>query len=172
MFIIYTVHKTSSRCSKYIMIGIKKSGCNNRAPRFCCWVQTDEITWHSVHLSGPDSIVGIAAVYGLDGPGIKSRWGRDFTHLPRPALGPPSLLYNGYQTFPGDKEWPGHDADPSPPSSAWSWKGRAIPLLLLWAIWPAQTLSACTRVYFTLYPYCAIETVQEPMTTKKWCQEQ
>jgi len=28
----------------------------------------------------------------------------------------------------------------------------AIPLLPLWAIWPVQNLSACTRVHFTL-PY-------------------
>jgi len=26
--------------------------------------------------------------YGPDGPGIESRWGRDFLHPPRPALGP------------------------------------------------------------------------------------
>jgi len=32
--------------------------------------------------------------------------------------GPPRLLYNGYRLFPGGKEWPGRDADPSPPSSA------------------------------------------------------
>ena len=32
--------------------------------------------------------------------------------------GPPSLLYNGYRFFPGDKKRPGRDADPSPPSSA------------------------------------------------------
>ena len=37
---------------------------------------------------GPGSSVGIATGYGLDGPGIKSRWGRDFPHLSRPALGP------------------------------------------------------------------------------------
>ena len=30
----------------------------------------------------------------------------------------PSLLYNGYRVFPGGKERPGRDADPSPPSSA------------------------------------------------------
>jgi len=39
------------------------------------------------------------------------------TCLDRP-WGPPSLLYNGYQVFPGGKERPGRDADPSPPSSA------------------------------------------------------
>jgi hypothetical protein len=26
--------------------------------------------------------------YGLDGPGIESRWGRDFSHTSRPALRP------------------------------------------------------------------------------------
>jgi len=36
----------------------------------------------------PDSSVGIATGYGLDGPGIESRWRRDFPHLSRPALGP------------------------------------------------------------------------------------
>ena len=34
------------------------------------------------------SSVGIATGHGLDGPGIESRWGRDFPHLSRPALGP------------------------------------------------------------------------------------
>jgi hypothetical protein len=32
--------------------------------------------------------VGIATGYGLDGPGIESRWGRDFSHTSKPALGP------------------------------------------------------------------------------------
>jgi len=39
--------------------------------------------------SGPGSEVGIATGYGLDGPGIESRLGRDFPHFSRP----PSLLY-------------------------------------------------------------------------------
>jgi hypothetical protein len=34
------------------------------------------------------SSVGIVTGYGLDGPGIESRWGRDFLHLFSPALGP------------------------------------------------------------------------------------
>jgi hypothetical protein len=37
---------------------------------------------------GRDSLVGIMTHYGLDGPGIESRWGRDFLHPSRPALGP------------------------------------------------------------------------------------
>jgi len=32
--------------------------------------------------------VGMATRYGLDGPVIESRWGRDFPHLSRPSLGP------------------------------------------------------------------------------------
>jgi hypothetical protein len=50
-----------------------------------------------------DSSVGIATRYGLDVPGIEPRWGRDFPHPSRPALGPPSLLYNGYRVFPWGK---------------------------------------------------------------------
>jgi len=38
--------------------------------------------------SGPGSIVGIATAYGLDGPGIESRCGRDFAHLSISALRP------------------------------------------------------------------------------------
>ena len=39
-----------------------------------------------VCLWGAGSSVGIATAYGLDGPGIESRWRRDFPHLSRPAL--------------------------------------------------------------------------------------
>jgi hypothetical protein len=37
---------------------------------------------------GPGSSVGIVTDYGLDSPGIESRWRRDFSHTSRPALGP------------------------------------------------------------------------------------
>jgi hypothetical protein len=53
---------------------------------------------------GRDGSVGIAARYGLDGPGIESRWGRDFTHHPDRPWGPPSLLYKWYRVFPGGKD--------------------------------------------------------------------
>ena len=45
--------------------------------------------------SGPGSVVSIATGYVLDGPGIESRWGRDFPQLSRPALGPnqPPILW-------------------------------------------------------------------------------
>jgi hypothetical protein len=42
-----------------------------------------------------DSSVGIATRYGLDVPGIKSRWGEDFSHPSRLVLGPtqPSIQW-------------------------------------------------------------------------------
>jgi hypothetical protein len=52
---------------------------------------------------GRDCIVGISSRYGLDGTRIKSRWGRDFPHPSRPALGPTHPHYSGYQVFPGGK---------------------------------------------------------------------
>jgi hypothetical protein len=36
----------------------------------------------------PGSSVGISTGYGMDGPGIESRWGWDFPHLSRLALVP------------------------------------------------------------------------------------
>ena len=69
------------------------------------------------HIDGPGSSAGIATEYRLDGPGIESRWGEIFRRPDRP-WGPPSLLYNGYRVFLGDRKRPGRDADHSPPSSA------------------------------------------------------
>jgi hypothetical protein len=55
-----------------------------------------------------DSSVGIATRYGLGGPGIESRCGRDFRHPSRPALGStqPTIQWS----FPGVK-WPGRGVD-------------------------------------------------------------
>jgi hypothetical protein len=52
---------------------------------------------------GRDSSVGIVTGYGLDGPGIESRWGEFFRTRPDRLCGPPSLPYNGYRVFPGGK---------------------------------------------------------------------
>ena len=77
---------------------------------------------------------------GLDGPRIESRWGESFRTCPDQLWSPASLLHNGHRVFPGGKERPGCNVDPSPspppPSSA------VVPL---WAVRPIQSLSACTR---------------------------
>ena len=73
---------------------------------------------------GRGSSVGIATGYGLDGPGSNpGGWGEIFRTCPDRPRGPPSLLYNGYRVFPGGKERPRREADPSPPSSAVVMKG-------------------------------------------------
>jgi hypothetical protein len=64
---------------------------------------------HYINYVGRDSSVGIATRYGQDGPGIESRWGRDFPQPSRPVLGlnqPPIQWVPGL--FPGGKaagEW-------------------------------------------------------------------
>ena len=71
-----------------------------------------------VYIWSQDSSVGIATRYGLESPGIESRWGEIFRTYPDRLRGRPSLLYNGYRVFPGGKRRPGRDADHIPPSSA------------------------------------------------------
>jgi hypothetical protein len=97
-------------------------------------------------MCGPCSVFGIATGYGLGGPGIESQWRREFPHLSKPALGPtqPPIRW-----VPG-KERPGRDADSSLRSSAVGHVRVELPLLSLWAVWPVQNLSACTKVHFTL----------------------
>ena len=90
--------------------------------------------------------------------------GEIFRNCPDQPWGPPSLLYNGYRVFTGGKERLGCDADPSPLLVPWSRKGRAIPLLPLWAVRPVQGLSACTRMHFTFFTFigfCIITRFKE-----------
>jgi hypothetical protein len=89
---------------------------------------------------GRDSLGGIATRYGLDGPGIESRWGGDFSQPSRPALGP---TQPPIQWVPG--LFPGLEVDHPPPSSdrvkeraelclyspsgpSWPVLGRTLPL--------------------------------------------
>jgi len=110
------------------------------------------ISPHSL-LCRPGSSVGIATGYGLDGPGIESRWGRDFPHLSRWALARPTSCTMGPGSFRRVKSGQGLTLTPHHLLVQWSRKSRAIPLLPLWAVRPVQSLSACTRVHFTFFNF-------------------
>ena len=116
------------------------------------WRLLVQKSWISYHLN--DSLGRVAqSVYrlatGWTVRGSNPGGGEIFRTCPDWPWSPPTLLYNGYRVFPGGKERPGRDADPSPLLVPRSWKGRAIPLLTLRAVRPVQSLSACKRVTFT-----------------------
>jgi hypothetical protein len=96
-------------------------------------------------LCGPGSSVGIATGYRLDSPGIKSRWGWDFSHTSRPALGPTQPPVQWVPGLPGGKTagalcWP-----PTPTKRrGWEW-------IELYLYSPSRPLVACYRVTFTFF---------------------
>ena len=67
-----------------------------------------------------------------------------------PGTHPPSCTM-GTGSFPRVKSSRGVTLTPHHLLVPWSWKGRAIPLLPLWAVRSVQSLRACTRVHFTLF---------------------
>jgi hypothetical protein len=74
--------------------------------------------WSTVYIGGQNSSVGIATRYGLDGPGIESRWGARFS---APVQTGPEIHPASYKT--GTGSWPrvkrpGRGADHPPPTSA------------------------------------------------------
>ena len=89
-----------------------------------------------------DSSVGIATRYWLEGPGIESRWWRDFPCSSRPALSP---LYNGYWVFFSGGKAAGAWRWPPAPSIA-EVKER-VELYLYSPLW---AFVACSRVNFTI----------------------
>ena len=84
----------SSACmlvTKCVIMGI----FIDSASRFRDYVLSSE---KRIRKWGRDGVVGRAARYGLEGPGIESQWGRGdiFRILPDRPWGPPSLLYDWY----------------------------------------------------------------------------
>ena len=77
---------------------------------------------------------GIATRYGLDGPGIESRWGEIFRTYPDRLRGPSSLLCNGYRVFPGGKGGRGVMLTTHPVLVPRLRKSWAIPPLNLWVL--------------------------------------
>jgi hypothetical protein len=96
--------------------------CNQSltAERATLWVNLTNLT-HSALIqisSTVPSSVGRATRYGMDRPGIESRWRRDFPHPSRADLGPTLTSYPmGTVEFPGVKR-PGRGDNHSLLSSA------------------------------------------------------
>jgi hypothetical protein len=116
-------------------------------------------TRRTVCAASRDSSDSRATRYGLDYPGIASRWGLDFLH----RLYPCSLLNNGCRVFPGSKR-PGRGAEqPSPPSSEVKERVKLYLYFSTGSSWPALgwTLplpSPCTvrvtwRVWIDVLPH-------------------
>ena len=73
----------------------------------------------SLQGDGLGSSVGIAAGYGLDGPGIESQWGARFSPPVQTVPGAhPASCKMGTGFFPGVKSGRDVTLTPSPPSSA------------------------------------------------------
>jgi hypothetical protein len=107
------------------MIGVQKYQCVR-----CC--------------VGRDSVVGIATCYGLDGPGIESRWGGARFSAPvqtGPGVHPASCT-TGTGSLSRGKATGAWRLPPTPSSAEVKEKSRAVPLLSLWAF------VACFRVTF------------------------
>jgi hypothetical protein len=64
-----------------------------------------------------NNAVGIATRYGMDGPGIESRWGQIFCTRTEQPWGPPSPLYSAYWGIPGGKAAGAWRLPPTPSSA-------------------------------------------------------
>jgi len=107
---------------------------------------------YSNNSCGPSSVVGIATSYGLDGPGMESRWGARFSaHVQTDLGGHPVSCTMGTGAFPGVKNGLAVTLTSHSLLVPWLRKNRAIPLFTLWAVRPVQSLSVCTRVHLTVY---------------------
>ena len=74
-------------------------------------------------LTSRDSSVGIETRYGLDGPGIESRWGAKFPHRSTSALGPTQPPVQRVPGLSRGKERLARDEGPSITSTAVVMKG-------------------------------------------------
>ena len=111
-----------------------------------------------------DSSVGIATRYGLDGPGIESRWAARFSAPVQTGPGAhPASCTKGTGSFPGVKP-PGRGADHPPPSKRRGHERvRAIALLTLWAF------VACYRENLYLYLYTFLCKITKRRSKMRHC---
>jgi hypothetical protein len=79
--------------------------------------------------------------------------GEIFRTCPDWPWGPPSLLYSGYRVFSRGKEWPGRDADPSPPSRAVGHERVKLYLYSLYGPYGLYRASVSAQGWPLLYLY-------------------
>ena len=104
-------------------------------------------------MGGPDSSVGIATELRAGESGDRIPVGARFSALVQTGPGAhPASCIMGTGSFLWVKGGRGVTLTPHPLLVPWSRKGRAIPLLPLWAVRPVQSLSACTRAHFNFLP--------------------
>ena len=105
-------------------------------------------------VGGLCSVAGIATGYRLDGPRIEYRWEARLSTPVQTGYGiHPASCIMGTGSFPGVNGGRGMTLKPHPLLVPWSRKSEAIPLLLLWAVQPVQSLSACTVQLYLYSPY-------------------
>ena len=92
--------------------------CTSAPPcSFMVWKGTTLPLYYS--FVGRDSSVGMVTRFGLDGPGIESRWRSEILRTrPDRTWGPPSPMYNGYRVSLPRVKRLGRGVDHPPPSSA------------------------------------------------------
>jgi hypothetical protein len=78
----------------------------------CCISYRIDVVY--IWAGGSGSSVGIATVYGLDGPGIESWWVKIFRTCPDRSWSLPSLLYNRCRIFSEVKSGRGVTLTPHP----------------------------------------------------------
>ena len=91
----------------YDAVSLRSAWCHE----WMKWKKNLKGICYSNFVNGPGSSVGTGTDYGLDGPGIESRGGRDFPHLSRLALRPTQPPVQWAPVFPGGKLQPGRAAD-------------------------------------------------------------
>ena len=116
------------------------------------------ISCYSVQ-GGPGSSVIIATGYGLNGPGMETRCGRDFPHLSRSALGPIQPPVQWILGFSLSKERSGRDADPSPTSIAVG--HERVELYLYSPYGPYGLYRASVRVQGCTLPFYSVQENKE-----------
>ena len=93
---VVTVLHDSSCCKMRLVCKVCLVDDSHTRWQSSLWSSREKISTHLTpykskyywQRGGRNSSDGIATRYGLGGPGIESRWGRDFPHPSRPALWP------------------------------------------------------------------------------------